>query len=412
MPELILPIAEPALRLQQIHNFAPMRMHEVKTDADKKLFLELPVSINRGNANWIRPLDKDIEQIFDVEQNKLFKKGGECTRWLLKDEQGNVIGRIAAFVNKQYKQEQPTGGIGFFECINDQQAANFMFDHCKQWLQQRGMKAMDGPINFGERERWWGLLIEGFQEPLYCMNYNPPYYKELFDNYGFEVYFEQVCFAMKVKDRLQDKFYHRYEELSQDPNYSYQHIRKSNLDKYIKDFAYIYNKAWAGHGGGKQLEERIVAKMFAQMKSVIDEDLMWYVYYKDEPIGFWINLPDLNQYFKHMNGKFGLWQKLKFLWLKSFGKCNRFVGLVFGIIPEFQGKGVDGYMIMAGAKVIQPAGKYEAYEMQWIGDFNPKMINIAESLGTYRSRKLQTLRYLFDREKEFTRHPMIGDHLK
>lgn len=412
MPELTLPIAEPALRLQQIHNFAPMRMHEVKTDADKKLFLELPVSINRGNPNWIRPLDKDIEQVFDAEQNKLFKKGGECVRWLLKDESGNVIGRIAAFINKQYKQEQPTGGIGFFECVNDQQAANFMFDHCKQWLQQRGMEAMDGPINFGERERWWGLLVEGFQEPLYCMNYNPPYYKELFDNYGFQVYFEQVCFAMKVKDRLQDKFYHRYEELSQDPNYSYQHIRKSNLEKYIKDFAYIYNKAWAGHGGGKQLEERVVAKMFAQMKSVIDEDLMWYVYYKEEPIGFWINLPDLNQYFKHMNGKFGLWQKLKFLWLKNFGKCNRFVGLVFGIIPEFQGKGVDGYMITAGANVIQPAGKYEDYEMQWIGDFNPKMINIAESLGTYRSRKLQTLRYLFDRKKEFKRHPMIGDHLK
>lgn len=412
MPELTLPIAEPALRLQQIHNFAPMRMHEVKTDADKKLFLELPVSINRGNPSWIRPLDKDIEQVFDAEQNKLFKKGGECIRWLLKDDSGNVIGRIAAFVNKQYKQEQPTGGIGFFECVNDQQAANFMFDHCKQWLQQRGMEAMDGPINFGERERWWGLLVEGFQEPLYCMNYNPPYYKELFDNYGFQVYFEQVCFAMKVKDRLQDKFYHRYEELSQDPNYSYQHIRKSSLEKYIKDFAYIYNKAWAGHGGGKQLEERVVAKMFAQMKSVIDEDLMWYVYYKEEPIGFWINLPDLNQYFKHMNGKFGLWQKLKFLWLKKFGKCNRFVGLVFGIIPEFQGKGVDGYMITAGANVIQPAGKYEDYEMQWIGDFNPKMINIAESLGTYRSRKLQTLRYLFDRKKEFKRHPMIGDHLK
>ena len=96
-----------------------------------------------------------------------------------------------------------------------------------------------------------------------------------------------------------------------------------------------------------------------------------------------------------------------FLFIKQFGKCSRFVGLVFGIIPEFQGKGVDAYMILEGAKVIQPMAKYEDYEMQWIGDFNPKMINIAESLGTHRSRTLRTYRYLFDRDKEFKRHPMV-----
>ena len=129
--------------------------------------------------------------------------------------------------------------------------------------------------------------------------------------------------------------------------------------------------------------------------------------YKGEPIAFWVNLPDLNKYFKHLNGKFGLLQKLQFLWLKQFGKCTRFVGLAFGVVPEFQGKGVDGYMIVSGAKVIQAAAKYEDYEMQWIGDFNPKMISIGESLGTYRSRKLQTLRYLFDRSKEFKRHPTL-----
>jgi len=101
-------------------------------------------------------------------------------------------------------------------------------------------------------------------------------------------------------------------------------------------------------------------------------------------------------------------QKLRFLLQKTFGKCTRFVGLVFGIIPEFQGKGVDAYIIIEGAKVIQPQAKYEDYEMQWIGDFNPKMINIAENLGTQRSRLLCTYRYLFDRTKEFKRHPVVG----
>lgn len=383
-----------------------MQMQEVKTTQDIKEFLELPLEIYKNDPNFIRPLDKDIEEVFDPKKNKFFKHG-ECTRWLLKDDDGKVIGRIAGFVNKKYKQDQPTGGMGFFECINDQNAANLMFDHCKQWLWERGMEAMDGPINFGERERWWGLQVEGFQEPLYCMNYNPPYYEQLFNNYGFELYFNQVCFAMKVNQRLQDKFYIRHDELSKDPNYSARHVRKAELDKFAKDFTYIYNKAWASHGGGKELEERTVKKMFKKMKPVMDEEIIWFTYYKDEPIAFWINLPDLNQFFKHLNGQFDLWHKLKFLWLQKFGKCNRFLGIAFGIIPEFQGKGVDAYMIIEGAKVIQPKARYEDYEMQWIGDFNPKMMNIAESLGTHRSRRLITMRYLFDRNKEYKRHPIL-----
>lgn len=383
-----------------------MRLHEVHTDADKRQFLQVPVDLYRDDPNWIRPLDKDIEEVFDPAKNKFFKQG-ECTRWVLLDDSGKAIGRIAAFVNKKYKQEQPTGGIGFFECVNDQPAANFMLDHAKAWLQERGMEAMDGPINFGERERWWGLLVEGFHEPLFGMNYNPPYYRQLLEQYGFQLYFNQVCFGMRVDTQLLDKFYARHAELSKDRGFRAEHIRKRNLDKYARDFTYIYNKAWASHGGGKELEERVVLKMFRKMKPVMDESISWFVYYKDEPVALWLNLPDLNQYFKHLNGKFGLLQKLRFLWLKQFGKCDRFVGLVFGIIPGFQGKGVDAYMIVEGAKVIQPAARYRNYEMQWIGDFNPKMINIAESLGPARTRRLVTYRYLFDRNKEFRRHPML-----
>jgi hypothetical protein len=80
---------------------------------------------------------------------------------------------------------------------------------------------------------------------------------------------------------------------------------------------------------------------------------------------------------------------------------------VFGIVPEFQGKGVDSYIIIEGANVIQPDHLYDKYEMQWIGEFNPKMVNVAENLGTYRSRILTTYRYLFDRAKEFKRHPVL-----
>ncbi len=383
-----------------------MVMHEVKTEADKKQFLQVAIDIYKGDTNWIRPLDKDIEEVFDPAKNKFFKRG-ECTRWILKNDAGKPIGRIAAFVNRQYKMEQPTGGVGFFECINDQAAANFMFGYCKDWLTTRGMEAMDGPINFGEREKWWGLVVDGFYSPLYGMNYNPPYYVALMETYGFQTYFNQICFAMQVKQKLDDKFYARHAAIAADPNYRAVMIDKGKIEQFAKDFTYIYNKAWAGHGGGKSLEEKTVQKMFKTMKPVMDAHVTWFAYYKDEPIAMWVNLPDLNQYFQHLNGQFGLLDKAKFLILQKFGKCSRFVGLVFGIIPEFQGKGVDAYIIVEGAKVIQPMAKYDDYEMQWIGDFNPKMINIAESLGTCRSRTLRTYRFLFDRTKEFKRHPML-----
>jgi len=386
-----------------------MQLLEVNTPQLAKEFLRVNITINKNDPNYIQPLDKDINDVFDKKKNKAFRNG-EVTRWILKDGKGNLVGRIAAFVNKKYKNkgdDVPTGGVGFFDCINDQPAADMLFDVAKHWLMQRGMEAMDGPINFGERDRWWGLLVKGFEPPIYCLNYNPPYYQQLFEHYGFKNFFNQVCFALKTAEVNMPKFRQRHADCAKDPNFSSAHIKKDQLEKFTKDFAIVYNKAWAGHGGLKQLEEKVVLKMFQSMKPVMDEKICWFVYYKNEPIGIWVNLPDLNQWFKYLHGKFDLWHKLKFLWVKKTKHCDKFVGLVFGIVPEWQGKGVDSYLIVEGANVIQPKPLYEKYEMQWIGEFNPKMINVAESLDTYRSRILTTYRYLFDRTKEFKPHPIL-----
>lgn len=398
-----------------------MQLIEVNTPQLAKEFLKVNAELNKSNPNYIRPLDKDINEVFDTKKNKAFRFG-EATRWILKDGSDKLAGRIAAFINKKYKNkgdDVPVGGIGFFDCINDQNAADMLFDVAKHWLMQRGMEAMDGPINFGERDRWWGLVVKGNDiPPMYCMNFNPLYYQQLFENYGFRNFFNQICFGMKASSRLMQKFYDRHAECAKDPNFSSAHIKKNQLDKFAMDFTVVYNKAWAGHGGMKQLEEKVVRKMFKSMKPVLDERINWFIYYKDEPIGIWINLPDLNQWFKYLNGKFDLLHKLKFLWLKLTRKNKKFTGLVFGIVPEFQGKGADSYVIVEGCKVIQQLkidngdyqiGKpiYEDYEMQWIGEFNPKMVNVAEAIAGNRSRILTTYRYLFDRTKEFKPHPVL-----
>ncbi|WP_343701155.1 hypothetical protein [Chitinophaga sp.] len=386
-----------------------MQLIVVENEKTARQFLDVHVELNREQDGWIQPLDKDIEEVFDPARNKAFRSG-ECIRWVMTDAQGRLAGRIAAFVNKKYRSkgdDVPVGGVGFFDCINDQEAANLLFNTAKAWLQERGMGAMDGPINFGDRDRWWGLQVEGYKNPPYGMSYNPPYYQQLFENYGFRLFFNQICFALNVKDRVQEKFYTRHAALAKDPAYSARHIKKDRLEDFAQDFTTIYNKAWAGHGGGKEITKEQTLVLFKKMKPVMDEKIVWFAYYNNEPIACWLNLPELNQYFKHMGGKFGLLQKLQFLWLKMTGACRKFTGIVFGVVPEFQGKGVDAYLIMEGASIIQGQMLYDDYEMQWIGDFNPKMINIAESLGTYRSRRLVTYRYLFDREKEFRRHPIV-----
>ena len=388
-----------------------MQIIPVDSPQTHKEFLKAPLLLYRNDPNWIQPLDKDVEDVFDPKKNKAFRFG-KVQRWLLKNDKGELTGRIAAFVNSRYKNkgdDVPVGGCGFFECINDQASANLLFDTAKHWLVQQDMQAMDGPVNFGERDRWWGLVTKGFQEPLYCMNYNPPYYVDLFSNYGFKIFFEQVCFFMAPKEPLNPKIIQRYRHVKENSSFSFSTIKKDQLEKYAADFATVYNKAWAGHGGLKQMSKEQVMIMFKKMKPVMDERIIYFAYHNQEPVAIFVNLPDLNQWFKYMHGKFGLLQKLRFLWVKQFTRNKKFTGLVFGVVPEWQGKGVDAYIIGEAHEVIKKTSfPYTEYEMQWIGDFNPKMINIAKSLGDVEiSRKLATMRYLFDPNKEFHRHPIL-----
>jgi hypothetical protein len=387
-----------------------LQLIEVTDAKTAKAFISVNVQVNKDNPNYIRPLDKDIADVFDEKKNKTFRYG-TVKRWLLQNGNGEWIGRIAAFTNKRYKNkgdDVTVGGVGFFDCIDNQEAANLLFDTAKQWLQAQGAEAMDGPINFGERDRWWGLVVEGFQPPLYGMNYNPPYYQKLFETYGFQPFFHQICFGKKPKDKLNDKILERHAVYEKDQAFSVRTIEKSKLEKYAEDFTTVYNAAWAGHGGLKQMRKEQVVQMFKKMKPVMDERIIWFAYKDEQPISIFVNLPDLNQWFKHLNGKFGLLQKLKFLWVKKTVPCTKFTGLVFGIVPEWQGKGLDSFMVGEAYKGVLK-NPYDEYEMQWIGDFNPKMLNVAQGLGdVYQSRKLTTYRYLFDRTKEFKRHPILS----
>ncbi|AKD05806.1 hypothetical protein POKO110462_08510 [Pontibacter korlensis] len=387
-----------------------MKLIEVNTPELAQQFLMLQVRMYKKDPNYIRPLDKDIDNIFDPKKNKLLRDG-EAIRWILQDDKGNSIGRVAAFVNKRTANanEQPTGGMGFFDCINEQAAANMLLDACREWLKERGMEAMDGPINFGERDKWWGVLIDGFYQPTYCMPYNFPYYQQLLENYGFQLFFKQYTYYRTVHDELSPEYHEKAQRIFSDSRYTFRHLNKKELKQYTEYFREVYNKGWAKHEGVKAMSEAQAAAIMNQLKPILDERIMWFAFYEDKPVGFFIAIPELNQLFKYANGKLDLWGKLKFLFHRWRGACKTMYGIVFGITPEHQGKGVEAAMIVAaGKKVINnPSIPYKDLQMNWIGDFNPKMMKVVEQIGGRIYKTHATYRYLFDRTKEFKRSKII-----
>ena len=377
-----------------------------------KDFISVNVKINRSYDNYIRPLDNDIRAVFDKKKNKFLKKG-KFQRWILKSDEKEILGRIAAFVNPRYKNKgdkMKPGCFGFFDCINDQEAANILLDTAKEWLEKQGFNAMDGPINIGDRDKFWGLLIEGFHPPQYGIAWNPPYYQSLFENYGLEIFYKQNCWGIDCEEisQLNSKFYEYHAKFADDPEWHSEHYDKKKLEKYAKDFCIVYNDAWAKHGGNKTMPEKAGIALFKSMNPIINEYLITFIYHNDRPVAFWVNIPDVNQVFKYFNGQMSLWHKLKFLRIKKKRMGSGFVGIVFGVIPEYQGKGVDYFLIVEGENYLKKNTHFRKLELQWQGDFNPIMNNISKKLGASLTRVLATYRYQFDRSLPFERHPIIN----
>ncbi len=389
-----------------------MEIVKVSDKKTAKAFLEIPKIIYASDPNWIPHLDRDIDAVFDPRKNSRFHHG-EAIRWILRDAEGRLAGRVAAFTDRSLAGTfgQPTGGMGFFECINQQEAAFLLFDTCKVWLSARGMEAMDGPINFGGKERFWGLLVDGFEiPPPYLMNYNPPYYKNLFEAYGFKNYYEQYVYHIESKIELPAILEKKFQRLTETQGYHFEHMRLKHMEKYAEDFMFIYNQAWGEvHNNFQPMTKKQALENFAGMKAVIDEQLIIFGYHHGKPVAFFVSIPELNQIFRYVNGKLNLLGKLKFLYYKWLGKCRIIYGLVFGIIPEYQNRGLESALIMSLKHIVSKRYFYKSMYITWLGDFNPKMIRIVEHIGAKRALSLICYRHLFDEQATFERHPVIGD---
>lgn len=380
-------------------------MEIVKVENKKlaKEFLDVARILYQKDTNWICPLDSIINSIFDPSKNKYFDDG-EAIRWILKDKNGHLIGRVAAFYNstKASNYDPPAGGMGFFECINDTAAAFILFDACKDWLLDKGMGAMDGPVNFGENDSYWGLLVEGFTPPAFGMNYNPPYYKALFEAYGFKQFFEQESKHLDLNKPFPERFWKIAEWVMRKPGYNFKHFKKNEVDKFAADIVEIHNSAWVFHEHYAPLDVDKVKKGFLEAKDIIIEDFIWFAYHEDQPIGFLVMLPDMNKVFKLFKGKLNLWNKIRFLFLKHTKIVNRSRITIMGVIPKFQGIGIESAIFWhLQDPLLKKRPHYKEIEISWVGDFNPKMKATLYAMGANPGKIHITYRKLIKKDAKF-----------
>jgi len=389
-----------------------MQIIEVITEQVRKEFINFPKGLYRGDAFWICQLDSGIESVFSSRKNHTFKHG-KAIRWILKDENDITIGRIAAFIDciRSAANNQPTGGIGFFEVIENREAAFILFNTAREWLSGCGMEAMDGPINFGENDNNWGLLVEGFMQQGFGMPYHKKYYRAFFEEYGFKNYFEEYSYHRDIRGadnkilRFPERIMKIAEWLSKRPGYSFHHFDFRNKEKFITDIVAIYNSTWSVFKEDFiPLDPAFLKESLEKAKVIVDEELIWFAYFNDKPIAFFILFPDLNQILKHFNGKLHLWNLIRFAYFMVTHKMTRMRAVVGGVHPTYQNSGVESAIFRQLYEVFKKKPWYKELELSWVGDFNPKMIAIYEALGAKKAKTHVTYRYFINDKLPFRRY--------
>lgn len=387
-----------------------MQLVEVTNKKTKRFFHKLPHIIYADDKNWVAPLEPMVESIFDPQKNKTFRTG-RAIRWILLDDTKNVIGRIAAFVNfnlaKTY--EQPTGGCGFFECIDKQEAANMLFNAALTWNKEQGMEAMDGPINFGENYVNHGLLVDGFMPQGFGMPYNPKYYESLFRDFGFEIYFEQYSFHLDYTVPFPERFWKIAGWVAKKPQYSFRHFDYKQADKFVQDLCAVYDGAWSSHEHYKPLDPDDIYDFLKESKAILDPEMVWFAYDGEKPIAMFVMIPDLNQVLRKMQGKLNLLGILKFLYYKRTKTMTRARIILMGVDAKYQRSGIESGIFWHQEQIMKKKSHchYSEIELSWAGDFNPKIIAIYEATGAKKAKMHYTMRYMFDRTKKVTKAPVI-----
>lgn len=376
-----------------------MYLKKVRNHKELKIFLQLPGLINENDPNWVKPLDNDILAVFDPAANKLIEHG-DIEKWLLWDGK-EAVGRIVAFINPEtsFKENIAVGGIGFFDCFNDQKISTWLFEAAKAWLKAREMEAMDGPINFGRKDRWWGLLVENNMPPSYGMNYNQPYYANLFEAFEFHPYYFQYTYNINVANR---NLNHSIENTL----FQVKHFNSTQIEEFVLFFIEAYNNSWKHKKRIQKLNYETALTFFKSIADFQKEEFIWIGFYNKVPVAYFILMPDLNQFINENNGKLTNRLKRKIGEQIAGKEGNKLLCLGLGMELKYREQGFDLALINKALSYLKNNTSYSDIETSWIGDFSVSLINMMDSIGAVKIKTHITYRKLFDPSWEFQRAPI------
>lgn len=387
-----------------------VKLIEITPSTGSRIFHDAARVLYAGDSNWIAPLDMEMEAIFTPSKNALFADG-EAVRWVLQDEAGRPIGRVAAFVDhaKAKLCSPHAGGLGFFECVDDPAAAALLFGTARAWLAARGLEAMDGSVNFGENFNYWGVLVEGFLPQGYGMPYNKPYYARLFEGYGFREFFRQYSYHLDVRKPLPERQVKFADFLEKRLGFTYRHFDKKNPAPFVRDLVAVLNTTWSDYMEDfHPVTEQDIAPVLKSAKPILVEDFIWFAYKGEQPIGVLVAFPDVNQLLAKFDGRLNFWNALRFLALKSGKTITRNRLFLAGIVPEFQNSGAIAVLFLRFFRSVAKRPHYKEIELSWVGDYNPRMRKVYEQTGAVQKKVHVTYRLLFDPARPFERFTNAG----
>lgn len=378
------------------------RFKKIETKKEIDLFHAFPFQIYKNISSWIPPFRFEIENIFDPEKNSFFKKG-ECERYLMFE--GDAIVARFAVMNHPEKDtvfEPKMGGMGFVEMVNDQAVADGIIRFAKKWHAERGYKAFRGPINFGENDNFWGLLVDNFDEPpIYGMFYHPPYYKTLLENTGAVKQDDHWSYKREFDMPLPERLVRITDRIESRPDVELRPINIKNIKEDAEAIRTIYNRAWSEQDIADreheftELTKETVEEMVKQLKKIMIPESVLIAFVKQEPASFIVCIPDLNEISAETGGRLRWWHIPKLLRFKKRAKHLRTT--VYGTLPKYRKMGLEALTFVRGIQMTKEAApNLEYLEGAWVSEKNWLMQRSLEALGCYHHKTHRTYRWEVD----------------
>jgi GNAT superfamily N-acetyltransferase len=322
-------------------------------------------------------------------------------RWLAINEFGVPLGRIAAFGHPKPASTEKAGGIGFFDCIDNSEVAAALLQAAEAWLLSGGFLVIDGPIQPGENDQYWGLLSGNHAPVSFGSNWHPPYLEAFWHSAGYEVYYEQLTFGLSLKEGLTARFFKIAAWAKSRSSVEVKSLKVKQLPQFAADLAHIYNHAWTDFENFKRMEATQPLLEFERMKQILIPDLVWFAYMQGEPAAFILMLPDINDLLKGIGSKLDAWGKIKFWWGLKSKRCTKLKVVVMGVHHRFQKMGLESVLVEAAyLRVKNKYPHFEQVELAWVGDFNEPMKALNIAAGAKPVRRHLTLRkYLHEAQE-------------